>query len=333
MDGIKAYHLETMNIELTTKCPLRCPQCYCSLTGGKDIPLNLAIYWITEAASMGVKDVMLSGGETLCYPHIYDVIKAVKEQGMLANIALSGAGFNQEIYDQLIEAGVDEIYISLNGSTKEINSSSRDGYDLAIKALALLQKNQYKHTTINWVMHSSNADDFQNLIYLAEKYEVSNISILGLKPDSKHTLSSLPSKDQMLRLKKILRAYNGGVCIQIESCFSPMLALFNETKLFGNFNVSEYKGCCAGKTTFSVNVDGYLTPCRHLDYCEQYNSLKKYIEESVVQQKIRSIQDTRTAPCYSCKYEKYCRPCLAINTKLNNNFSFGFEQCPNYEAL
>ena len=58
--------LDTMNIELTTRCPLRCPQCYCTLTGGKNIDLNTAIYWIKEGASLGVKEVMLSGGETLC---------------------------------------------------------------------------------------------------------------------------------------------------------------------------------------------------------------------------------------------------------------------------
>ena len=328
----KAYHLETMNIELTTKCVLRCPQCYCSLTGGKDIPLDVAARWIREAASMGVKDVMLSGGETLCYPYLYDVIKVVKECGMAANVALSGAGFNQEVFDKLIEAGVAEIFISLNGSTKEINSISRDGYDLAISALELLKKNQFRKTTINWVMHSTNADDFENMIHLAEKYEVQNVAILGLKPDSKHTLKSFPTKDQMLNLRKVLRAYKGNLCFQIESCFSPMLALFNDTKLFGNFNVSEYKGCCAGRTTVSVSVDGCFSPCRHLDCFERFDSLKEYMEGSEVQQKIRSMQEDRSDPCNRCRFEKYCRPCLAINKKLNNNLGFGFEMCPNFEA-
>lgn len=328
MESVTKYHLETMNIELTTKCVLRCPQCYCSLSGGKDIPLDRATYWLDQAAELGVKEVMLSGGETLCYPWIYDIVKIASDRCGSVNVALSGAKFDQDAFDKLVEAGVTGIFVSLNGSTKEINAASRDGYELAINALELLYNNKYKNTTINWVMHSTNADDFENIIRIAEKYEVSSVAIIGLKPDSKHMLSSYPTRDQMLQLKKTMRAYNGPVCLQIESCFSPMLALFNDTKLFGNFNVSEYKGCCAGRTTFSVSVDGRLSPCRHLDYYESYTSLKEYMEKSEIQQKIRGMQEERASPCNQCRFEKYCRPCLAINSKLNGCLGFGFEQCP-----
>ena len=55
--------LETMNLELTTNCPLHCPQCYCALTGGKNIDPEKAKFWIREGARYGVKNVMLSGGE------------------------------------------------------------------------------------------------------------------------------------------------------------------------------------------------------------------------------------------------------------------------------
>ena len=84
---------ETMNIELTTNCPLHCPQCYCSLTGGKNIDLNIAVHRIQEGAEMGVKEVMLSGGETLCYPHIYELIQAAHTYCENVNIALSGCYF------------------------------------------------------------------------------------------------------------------------------------------------------------------------------------------------------------------------------------------------
>lgn len=327
------YHLETMNLELTTKCVLSCPQCYCSLSGGKDLPLPEAVYWIQEAAAMGVKEVMLSGGETLCYPYLYDVIKAAKEYCGSVNVALSGVGFDQNIFDKLLKAGVTGIYISLNGSTEEINSLSRDGYWYAINALELLRNNRYENATINWVMHSSNADDFANIIEIAEKYEIHNITILGLKPDSNHMLETYPTKEQMVRLKNTIRSYSGKCCIQIESCFSPMLALFNDTKLFGNFNVSEYKGCCAGRTTVSVSVDGLLSPCRHLDYYEKYMSVKEYMGYSNIQTKIRSLQNIRSGPCNLCRLKEYCRPCLAINAKMKNELFFGFEQCPIFDSV
>jgi len=318
----------TMNLELTTNCPLRCPQCYCSLTGGKNLNLQTALDRLKEAGEMGVQQVMLSGGETMCYPHLYDVIRASKEYCGIPNVALSGYRFTQDVYDKLIDAGVGGIYISLNGSTKEINALTRDGYELAISALELLKINHYPNTTINWVMHSNNADDFSNMINLAEKLEVANLVIIGLKPDSKHMLPTLPTLTQMKEVVKVLQNHKGHTKIYIESCYSPLLALASDTKLFGNMNVGRNKGCGAGRTAFSVNVDGLLSPCRHLDYFEQWDSMEDYWNNSPILQQIRKLEENREEPCTSCKFCNYCRHCLAINSKLKNRLYIGNEHCP-----
>ncbi len=320
-----------MNIELTSRCPLRCPQCYCSLTGGKDIDLETAIYWIKEGAKFGVKEVMLSGGETMCYPHIFEVVSAAKQYCGGANVALSGYNFNQDTYEKLISAGVTAIYISLNGSTKEINSITRDGYELAISALELLSENKYDNTTINWVMHSSNADDFPNVLKIAEKYNVKFLTVMAVKPDSKKELKTIPTLEQMEFVKSVIRSYKGNVKILVESCFSPMLALVCDTKLFGNMNVGKNKGCGAGRNTFSVSVDGLLSPCRHLEYFESYETLEDYIQKSEIQKKIRGLEDEKRKPCKDCRYTDYCRHCLAINAKLHNDIYIGNEHCPIYE--
>lgn len=327
------YSPRTMNLELTTNCPLHCPQCYCTLTGGKNLSLQTAIYWLKEGGKAGVKEVMLSGGETMCYPHLYEVIHAAKEYCGIVNIALSGFALNQEVYEKLLHSGVSGIFISLNGSTREINSLTRDGFDLAISALKLLQNNNYSNTTLNWVMHATNADDFPSIVELASSYNVTNLVVLGLKPDSKHSLSTLPSTEQMKKVSNYIRTYRGKVKLFIESCYSPMLALTCDTKLFGNMNVGPLKGCCAGRSTFSVNVDGLLSPCRHLEYFEKRNTFKEYWENSPILQKIRTLDDFKQEPCLSCKYSAYCRHCLSINSKINNELFIGNKFCQIYTPL
>lgn len=322
-------HLDTMNIELTTKCPLHCPQCYCSLEGGKNIDLSTAINWLKEGAKVGVKDVMLSGGETLCYPNIYDIIRTAKELRIKSNVALSGYNFNQDVLDKLVETGVNEIFISLNGSTNEINSLTRDGYNLAINALKLLKANNYQNTHINWVMHCNNADDFSNIISLAENYNVSEVVVMAVKPTSKKELKTIPTFEQMCTVRDFIRSYKGNVRIGIESCFSPMLALTCDTKLFGNFNVGPNSGCCAGLSTFSVSVDGKLSPCRHLEYYEEFNSLEDYWNNSSILKKIREIYDKEPSePCKNCNLMNYCRPCMAVNSKLEGKLYRGNKYCP-----
>ncbi|WP_292144356.1 radical SAM protein [Butyrivibrio sp.] len=129
-----------MNLELTTQCPLRCPQCYVHLNQGTHMSLDTALYWIRDAADAGVEQINLSGGETLCYPFLEELIAEGKSLKLSSAIALSGIYAGKETLEKLIAAGVNDIFISLNVSTEEINAKTRDGYELAIKALETLKE-------------------------------------------------------------------------------------------------------------------------------------------------------------------------------------------------
>ena len=86
-----------LNIELTTKCPLHCPQCYCSLSGGKNIPIEIAKNKVKEAYEHGVQLINLSGGETLCYPNLYELISYISHFKIKSNVALSGWNFDERV--------------------------------------------------------------------------------------------------------------------------------------------------------------------------------------------------------------------------------------------
>ena len=253
------------------------------------------------------------------------------QQGIKVNTAISGYRFNQEAYEKLIQAGVTGFFVSLNGSTEEINSKSRDGYQLALSALGLLKENNYKNVTINWVMQKSNSDDFENLIHLAEEYEVSRLVVIGLKPDSKNEFMNTPTLEQMKSVCQTIRQYAGNVTLSIETCYSPLLALISDSFFFGNTNTGIEKGCMAGRSNASISVDGKLSPCRHLEYYEEWDNLFDYWTKSPVLQKIRSLEESKKAPCDSCHYGPYCRHCLAINAKIHNDLYIGNEFCPIYQ--
>lgn len=327
MASTKQGTLFGMNIELTTACPLRCPQCYCSLEGGKHIPLETARRYLRQAKELGLKHVELSGGETLCYPYLYDLIQEAHMLGIESHIAISGWHFDAEVLQKLRKAGLSRIFVSLNGPTEELNSRSRDGYQYAITALKILKESDFKEVYINWVMHRDAADYLPEMIQLAQEYDVKTIVIMAPKPTSKHELHTLPTKAQMERVVELIRANRPGL-LAVESCFSPLLALASDTKMLGNLNVGLFKGCGAGRTMLSVSVDGLLSPCRHLEYYEKWDTLEEYWKGSQILQKIRKLEEHRNEPCASCKYCEYCRHCLAINSKLNHELYLGNALCP-----
>jgi pyrroloquinoline quinone biosynthesis protein E len=319
-----------MNIELTTNCALHCPECYCSLSDNKNIDINKAVYWLKQAGEMGVTSVFLSGGETLLYPNLYEIVNAAAIYCENVYIAISGYGFTEYIFDRLIISGISGIFVSLNGSTEEINSTTRNGFDVAISALNLLKEKNYSETWLNWVMYSSNVDDFNNILNLAEKFDVKNFVIMAQKPNSSNELNYIPSGEQMIALAKTIKNYKGDVQIMVETCFSPMLALVYDDKLYGNKNTGKDMGCGAGISCFSLNVDSMLSPCRHLDFFEDYVTLSDYWNNSPILNMLRTADSRKRQPCRSCRYSLHCRHCIAINSKLKGDIFLGNDYCDLY---
>jgi radical SAM protein with 4Fe4S-binding SPASM domain len=316
-----------MNLELTSRCPLRCPQCYCDLAHGKDLALDQALYWIEEAHRNAVHSINLSGGETLVYPHLLQLVEACAQRGMEANVALSGYGVTDEVLDRLIAAGVGGIFISLNGSTEEVGSRTRDGYELAIHALELLSRKDFDRVHINWVMHSNNAGDFPNMLTLCERHRVPNITVMVFKPDSSHQLPSAPTGPQMHAVAQAIRDYKGPVNIDIEGCFSQMRALVYQG-FMGNLNTGVTRGCMAGVSAVSINVDGKITPCRHLEIPEETRSIRDYWRNSPTLRALREAAHNPKQPCLGCKLQANCLPCMAFNVKLHGAISYGTRECP-----
>lgn len=317
---------DQINLELTTRCPLRCPQCYCELSGGKDMPPDTALYWLEEAARNHVSTVNLSGGETMLYPDLEKLVETCSRLGMESNIAISGYGASRERLRRLIDCGVSRIFVSLNGSTEEINSLSRDGYELAVDALRTLQEMHYGKTFINWVMHSHNTADFPNLIRLAETYGAAAVAVMVFKPDAAYQRKSMPCPEQIRWMAELIRKYQGPIEIVVESCFSQLRALLGDS-YFVNPNRGIAKGCGAGRDGISVSVDGRLTPCRHLPIEESFETIREYWESSDVLRQLREVENAMEEPCRSCRYHRFCLPCMAVSWKMKGKLCMGEESC------
>lgn len=312
-----------MNFELTTKCPLRCPQCYCTLEGGKDLDFDRACEVLRDGAENGLWEVNLSGGETMLYSRIYDLIEECTRLGVTSNVALSGYGVDEDVLDRLIEAGTSRIFVSLNGSTEEINSYTRGGYKYAVNALKLLSKSGFRRVIVNFVVHNNNCGDFLNMVSLCERYNVEQLVIMAAKPTSKNELETIPNAVQTEQLAIDIKEAQSrsNVLIGVESCYSPLRALLGKSFIFINTNRDLMRGCVAGRNMISLNVDGDFTPCRHLPFAEKSGSIGEYWLNSEILDTLRNIEDNPEAPCSGCEFERYCLSCLAVNYKVDGKLS------------
>lgn len=319
-----------MSFELTTKCPLRCPQCYCSLEHGEDLDFGRAVEVLKDGAEHGLLTVNLSGGETMLYPRIYDLLEECAKLGVSGNIAISGYGVDKAVVRRLIEAGVNAIFVSLNGSTEEINAHTRDGYGYALNALELLQEADFPRTAVNFVAHDANCDDFLNMVDLCDRYGVSHLVVMAAKPTSKHELDTVPDAEQTVRLVKDIKQaqLHSKVNIGVENCYSPLKAWLGRSFLFGNANTGIQKGCSAGRSMMSLDVNGDFTPCRQLMFPEKFKTIGEYWARSETLNEIRNIEDSPGQPCKDCGLGRYCLSCLAVNYKIEGKLMKCNTRCP-----
>jgi pyrroloquinoline quinone biosynthesis protein E len=296
-----------INIELTTQCPFNCPQCYKIGQNSKDItlPFERLETLLIEATSIGTKIILLSGGEPLLYPNIEATIKLIKRLNMDVYMSTSGYGLIAEKALTLKKEGLDILYVSLNGSTDEINHASREGYFYALNALKIARSVKLR-TRINWVARHDNVKDLEKMIELIKLNEVEGIDILRNKINREGIIKEKLTLEDLKYIASLIKAQDKPNFMVVESCFF-------ELKILLGINIKNIvlRGCSAGRYSMAIDAQGMFMPCSHaLFKKERYDSILKYWRESQILNEFRRMNFS-WEPCTSCIYNESCTPCQA----------------------
>lgn len=299
-------------IEITTVCPLKCPQCYKSLTP-KHANFEALCKRLEEAKKAGVGSIMINGGEPMMHPYFLKLISYISDKLLLdVYCFLSGYGITENVAKKLDNKKV-HITFSLNGSIQEINDKSRDGYDYAVNAFQIF-KGLSIPCGINWVGRKDNVGDFENLIKFAEENGVKWINVISNKLSCGEIKSAMAYEDYQY-LSEVIKKYRnkGKVDIQIEGCNSLLNYFLYQKKLPITFN-----GCQAGRMVYFIDIDGNYMPCSHLQYKEKFSDIISYWKRSKVLHMLR--QSNGMEKCSGCKYAAHCFVCKASSQETHDDF-------------
>lgn len=275
-----------IHLELTKKCPLRCKQCYVQAEDKEDLNWEKCQSIVRECADIGVERILLTGGESLLYEHILELIELINSLDMKSVISTSGYNLDKTMARQLKKANIYNIFVSINGSTKEIHNLSRSNFEESINGIKNLV-DEGVWCGINWVARKDNLKDFNNLLKLSKKLKVNQVNIISPKKDNTGHFQKL-SNEELEYLADIIKDYRREGYVSIDLCFPELNYILLKGKMH-----PVLKCCIAGRYFVDVSTEGKLSPCRHIGNYEDYNSIKEYWDSSEILKDIRkNIKET-----------------------------------------
>ncbi len=163
--------------EITKKCNLSCLHCISSVGSRRELDKELTLKVIDMLKSWGCQEINFTGGEPLIRKDIFNILEKAKENKMRVGLLSNGTLINNKNIEQ-IRNYVDEIGISLDGASTEINDRirGRDSFRKIVRAINLVKKHKIP-ITLYITICKLNIADFENILKLARSLRINNLRI------------------------------------------------------------------------------------------------------------------------------------------------------------
>jgi len=246
--------------ELTHRCPLGCPYCSNPLAldaREQEVDTQTWARVFEEAATLGVLQVHLSGGEPGARRDLVEITAAARSRGLYTNLITSAVGITASTLEKLVAAGLDHVQISIQDSEPDSADKIANyaGAFARKKALAETLVGLKVPLTINCVVHRANIDRIPAMVELAvslgaSRVEIAHVQYYGWALRNRESL--MPTADQVPRavkaVEELRKRYHGRIVI--DAVFPDYYARFP-------------KPCVGGWGRRSLNVTpaGKVLPC------------------------------------------------------------------------
>ncbi len=173
--------------EVTKGCNLRCVHCRATATelaSPSDLPTAQALNIIDQIAAFANPILVLSGGEPLYRPDIFQLAKYATDKGLRVALATNGTLVTKEVAQKIVDAGVKRVSISLDGANAETHDSFRGipgAFEAAIYGFRNL-KELGMPVQINMTIAKHNAAELPKVLEM----------VRGLGADALHTFLLVP---------------------------------------------------------------------------------------------------------------------------------------------
>lgn len=230
---------------LTDACNFKCVYCRGlrnDISG--TMPIEKAISVVSLWCKQGLQNVRFSGGEPTLYSGLLSLVEYCKNNGVKRIAVSTNGSASKELYQKLIDAGVNDFSVSLDACCSSVADKIAGGiegaFDVVIDNIKWLSSRTY--TTVGIVVNEENIDSCLDTIKFADSLGVSDIRVIpSAQYDKLLSIMKLIPGD-ILRKHKILNyrasnVFNGRHTRGLSSCDSKTCYLaLDDMAIAGNYH-------------------------------------------------------------------------------------------------
>jgi heme b synthase len=315
--------------ELTRACNLACVHCRASAERGpypEEFSTQECLRVMDEIAFISKPVIILTGGEPLLRPDIFDLARYGTDKGFRMVMATNGTLMTEETVQKMKASGIQRISVSLDGPGSETHDAFRKvkgAFETSLKGIELAKKGGLEFQ-INTTITQMNLHLIADILKLAVDLGAVAHHIFLLVPTGRG--KELQDQEiSALDYEKTLNWFyeqRERVPLQLKATCAPHYyrILRQRAKKEGKKIVpKEYgldamtRGCLGGISFCFLSHVGQVQPCGYLELnCGNVRkqSFKEIWENSPVFLNLRNT-DGYKGKCGICEYRKVCGGCRA----------------------
>jgi radical SAM protein with 4Fe4S-binding SPASM domain len=249
--------------ELTLACNLRCR--HCGSTAGqarrKELTLEESLAICDQFPELLVQRVDFSGGEPLLNPNWAEIAAHLTGLGIRVEMITNGLGLSREVVEQMMEAGIPSIGVSIDGleDTHNYIRGRKDAFQRSVEGMRRTREGGIVLTAMT-TANALNIDELPHLFQLFLSLEVAAWQIQPVVPfgRSREASELWLSREDYLRLGDFIQEW-----LPHAEAAGMQLVTADSLGYFAEFETcpEPWRGCSAGLVGCAITSDGKVKGC------------------------------------------------------------------------
>ena len=341
--------------ETTAGCNLHCIHCRRIIIADQLTPQDLttqeSFHLIDQIAAVGRPILVLSGGEPLFRPDIFDIARYATDAGLIVALASNGTLIDDSVAARIKESGIKRVSISFDGSNASTHDAFRGlpgSFDAAVRGVQALRAIDVP-VQINTTIARHNEAQLEGILQLAKDLDAVALHLFLLVPVG---CGVEIAEDQMISAREYERVLNwlydteqAEPQLQLKATCAPHyfrvmrqrraeerrqgvrreLPASHDRQVHGHPHGQMHaatKGCLAGTGVCFVSHRGEVFPCGYLPV--EAGSVREQ-EFGDIWQNSRLFQELRDpdlleGKCGACQFKTVCGGCRARAYGMTGNY-------------